>query len=83
MVSDLVYKLNDKTFLNIELNTSKSKYLLYKNLLYFYKILLSNQNKGKKYKDITVIQVKFDLYSFNLQQINYKINQYPNLHFLQ
>ena len=83
MVSDLVYKLNDKTFLNIELNTSKSKYLLYKNLLYIYKILLNNQNKGKKYKEITVIQVKFDLYSFNLPQINYKINQYPNLHFLQ
>ena len=73
MVSDLVYKLNDKTFLNIELNTSKSKYLLYKNLLYIYKILLNNQNKGKKYKDITVMQVNFDLYSFNLTQINYKI----------
>lgn len=73
MVSDLVYKLNDKTFLNIELNTSKSKYLLYKNLLYIYKILLNNQNKGKKYKDITVMQVKFNLYLFNLTQINYKI----------
>ena len=64
MVTDLVYKLNDNTFLNIELNTSKSKYLMYKNLLYIYKILLSNQNKGKKYKDVTVIQVNFDLYSF-------------------
>ena len=37
---------------------------MYKNLLYIYKILLSNQNRGKKYKDITVIQVNFDLYSF-------------------
>lgn len=64
MVTDLVYQLNDKIFLNIELNTSKSKYLMYKNLLYIYKILLSNQNKGKKYKDVTVIQVNFDLYSF-------------------
>ena len=64
MVTDLVYKLNDNTFLNIELNTSKSKYLMYKNLLYIYKILLSNQNKGKKYKNVTVIQVNFDLYSF-------------------
>ena len=64
MVTDLVYKLNDNTFLNIELNTSTSKYLMYKNLLYIYKILLSNQNKGKKYKDVTVIQVNFDLYSF-------------------
>ena len=64
MVTDLIYQLNDKIFLNIELNTSKSKYLMYKNLLYIYKILLSNQNKGKKYKDVTVIQVNFDLYSF-------------------
>ena len=64
MVTDLVYQLNDKIFLNIELNTSKSKYLMYKNLLYIYKILLSNQNKGKKYKNVTVIQVNFDLYSF-------------------
>ena len=64
MVTDLVYQLNDKIFLNIELNTSKSKYLMYKNLLYIYKILLSNQNKGKKYKDVTIIQVNFDLYSF-------------------
>ena len=40
MVTDLVYKLNDNTFLNIELNTSKSKYLMYKNLLYIYKIIL-------------------------------------------
>ena len=61
---DLVYKLNDNTFLNIELNTSKSKYLMYKNLLYIYKIILNEQNKGKKYKDVTVIQVNFDLYSF-------------------
>ena len=37
---------------------------MYKNLLYIYKILLGNQNRGKKYKDITVIQVNFDLYSF-------------------
>ena len=64
MVTDLVYKLNDNTFLNIELNTSKSKYLMYKNLLYIYKIILNEQNKGKKYKDVTVIQVNFDLYSF-------------------
>ena len=64
MVTDLVYKLNDNTFLNIELNTSKSKYLMYKNLLYIYKIILSNQYIGKKYKEITVIQVNFDLYSF-------------------
>ena len=64
MVTDLLYKLNDSTFLNIELNTSKSKYLMYKNLLYIYKIILSEQNKGKKYKDIIVIQVNFDLYSF-------------------
>ena len=64
MVTDLVYQLNDKIFLNIELNTSKSKYLMYKNLLYIYKILLSNQNNGKKYKDVTIIQVNFDLYSF-------------------
>ena len=64
MVTDLVYKLNDKIFLNIELNTSKSKYLMYKNLLYIYKIILNEQNKGKKYKDVTVIQVNFDLYSF-------------------
>ena len=64
MVTDLVYKLNDNTFLNIELNTSKSKYLMYKNLLYIYKILLSNQYIGEKYKEITVIQVNFDLYSF-------------------
>ena len=64
MVTDLVYKLNDNTFLNIELNTSKSKYLIYKNLLYIYKIILNEQNKGKKYKDVTVIQVNFDLYSF-------------------
>ena len=64
MVSDLLYKLNDSTFLNIELNTSKSKYLMYKNLLYIYKIILNEQNKGKKYKDIIVIQVNFDLYSF-------------------
>ena len=64
MVTDLVYKLNDNTFLNIELNTSKSKYLMYKNLLYIYKIILNEQNKGKKYKDIIVIQVNFDLYSF-------------------
>ena len=28
MVTDLLYKLNDSTFLNIELNTSKSKYLM-------------------------------------------------------
>ena len=64
MVTDLVYKLNDNTFLNIELNTSKSKYLMYKNLLYIYKIILSNQYIGEKYKEITVIQVNFDLYSF-------------------
>lgn len=64
MVTDLLYKLNDSTFLNIELNTSKSKYLMYKNLLYIYKIILNEQNKGKKYKDIIVIQVNFDLYSF-------------------
>ena len=64
MVTDLVYQLNDKIFLNIELNTSKSKYLMYKNLLYIYKIILNEQNKGKKYKDVTVIQVNFDLYSF-------------------
>ena len=64
MVTDLVYKLNDNTFLNIELNTSKSKYLMYKNLLYIYKIILNEQNKGKKYKDIIVIQVNFYLYSF-------------------
>ena len=64
MVTDLVYKLNDNTFLNIELNTSKSKYLMYKNLLYVYKIILSNQYIGEKYKEITVIQVNFDLYSF-------------------
>ena len=64
MVTDLIYQLNDKIFLNIELNTSKSKYLMYKNLLYIYKIILSEQNKGKKYKDIIVIQVNFDLYSF-------------------
>ena len=64
MVTDLVYKLNDNTFLNIELNTSKSKYLTYKNLLYVYKIILSNQYIGEKYKEITVIQVNFDLYSF-------------------
>ena len=64
MVTDLVYKLNDNSFLNIELNTSKSKYLMYKNLLYIYKIILNEQNKGKKYKDVTVIQVNFDLYSF-------------------
>ena len=64
MVTDLVYKLNDNSFLNIELNTSKSKYLMYKNLLYIYKIILSNQYIGKKYKEITVIQVNFDLYSF-------------------
>ena len=64
MITDLVFELNDNTFLNIELNTSKSKYLMYKNLLYIYKIILSKQNKGKKYKDITVIQVNFDLYSF-------------------
>ena len=64
MVTDLVYKLNDNTFLKIELNTSKSKYLMYKNLLYIYKIILNEQNKGKKYKDVTVIQVNFDLYSF-------------------
>ena len=50
MVTDLVYKLNDNTFLNIELNTSKSKYLMYKNLLYIYKIILSNQYIGEKYK---------------------------------
>ena len=54
MVTDLLYKLNDSTFLNIELNTSKSKYLMYKNLLYIYKIILNEQNKGKKYKDIIV-----------------------------
>ena len=64
MVTDLVYKLNDNTFLNIELNTSKNKYLMYKNLLYIYKIILSNQYIGEKYKEITVIQVNFDLYSF-------------------
>ena len=64
MVTDLVYKLNDNSFLNIELNTSKSKYLMYKNLLYIYKIILSNQYIGEKYKEITVIQVNFDLYSF-------------------
>ena len=64
MVTDLVYKLNDNTFLNIELNTSKSKYLMYKNLLYIYKIILSNQYIGEKYKEITVIQVNFDIYSF-------------------
>ena len=64
MVTDLVYKLNDNTFLNIELNTSKSKYLMYKNLLYIYKTILSNQDIGEKYKEITVIQVNFDLYSF-------------------
>ena len=64
MVTDLLYKLNDSTFLNIELNTSKSKYLMYKNLLYIYKIILNEQNKGKKYKDIILIQVNFDLYSF-------------------
>ena len=64
MVTNLVYKLNDNTFLNIELNTSKSKYLMYKNLLYIYKIILSNQYIGEKYKEITVIQVNFDLYSF-------------------
>ena len=64
MVTDLLYKLNDSTFLNIELNTSKSKYLMYKNLLYIYKIILNEQNKGNKYKDIIVIQVNFDLYSF-------------------
>lgn len=64
MVTDLLYKLNDSTFLNIELNTSKSKYLMYKNLLYIYKIILNEQNKGKKYKDIIVIQVNFDLYLF-------------------
>ena len=64
MVTDLVYKLNDNTFLNIELNTSKSKYLMYKNLLYIYKIILSKQYIGEKYKEITVIQVNFDLYSF-------------------
>ena len=64
MVTDLVYKLNDNTFLNIELNTSNSKYLMYKNLLYIYKIILSNQYIGEKYKEITVIQVNFDLYSF-------------------
>ena len=64
MVTDLVYKLNDNTFLNIEQNTSKSKYVMYKNLLYIYKIILSNQYIGEKYKEITVIQVNFDLYSF-------------------
>ena len=48
MITDLVFELNDNTFLNIELNTSKSKYLMYKNLLYIYKIILSKQNKGKK-----------------------------------
>ena len=64
MVTDLVYKLNENAFLNIELNTSKSKYLMYKNLLYIYKIILSNQYIGEKYKEITVIQVNFDLYSF-------------------
>lgn len=37
---------------------------MYKNLLYIYKIILSNQYIGEKYKEITVIQVNFDLYSF-------------------
>ena len=37
---------------------------MYKNLLYIDKIILNEQNKGKKYKDVTVIQVNFDLYSF-------------------
>ena len=32
MITDLVFKLNDNIYLNIELNTSKSKYLMYKNL---------------------------------------------------
>jgi len=64
MITDLVFKLNDNIYLNIELNTSKSKYLMYKNLLYVYKIILSNQYIGEKYKEITVIQVNFDLYSF-------------------
>lgn len=64
MVSDLIYKVNKSTILNIELNTTNSKYLMYKNLLYVYKIIINNQNKGEKYKDIKVIQINFDLYSF-------------------
>ena len=50
MVSDLIYKVNKSTILNIELNTTNSKYLMYKNLLYVYKIIINNQNKGKNIK---------------------------------
>lgn len=37
---------------------------MYKNLLYVYKIIINEQNSGNKYKDIKVIQINFDLYSF-------------------
>ena len=63
MTMDLLVKIPPYDYINIEANTSISKGIRIKNTNYLFRLILSKQISGDKFKEIRVSQINFNLYS--------------------